>query len=158
MRALIFQHEGTGMCALWVAEELVKDVELQNEKRIVVALGEAKWHAALNKFPSGGYYLHLSLSLLHKLRLEVGMEIDVNLYEDTSDWQAPLPTEWQEVMQEDPSVLTAFQALSMGKQRAILFYINRFKTSAKWQEWAVHIAASLLNGETDLNRLTKKSR
>jgi hypothetical protein len=38
-----------------------------------------------------------------------------------------------------------------------LFFLDRFKSVEKRQEWAVHIAAQLLEGHTDLQLLTKKN-
>lgn len=157
MKALIFRHPGTAMHGAWLAEEDVQSTGLQNEKRIVARCGQMEWHAALLRYSDGGFYVHMGLPLLKKLQLTVGMEVDIELRVDDSIWQAPVPMEWQEVLWADEEVRQAFEKLTMGRQRAVLFFLDRFKSVEKRQEWAVHIAAQLLEGHTDLQLLTQKN-
>lgn len=155
MKALVVKNPVTGMTALHFKAEDVRDLGLVNEKRVLACVGDIEWHCSLWSDEST-FYLHVHAQLLKKLKAFEGEELELTLKKDNSEYQAPFPEEWQEILWSDPDAKVYFDALTPGGKRTILFYLNRFKSSEKRIEWGLSIAEKLKEGETDLMRLMRK--
>ena len=62
-----------------------------------------------------------------KLGLVAGDKITVVIIADESEHGMPMPEELEEVLNQDPEGQTAFQSLTPGKRRSMMFYIGKIK-------------------------------
>ena len=101
------------------------------------------------------YYILMNQEILKKLQLDFGSEITVALSPDVSKYGMPICEEFQEVLFQDPEGETLFDKLTPGKQRSLLFYINKIKSSQLKIERSFVILQHLKNngGKLDEQRL-----
>lgn len=62
-----------------------------------------------------------------KLGLAAGDKISVEIAADESEHGMPMPDELLEVLNQDPEGEKAFQALTPGKRRSMMFFIGKIK-------------------------------
>ena len=91
-----------------------------NMRRVVCTLNDVEtFNCAL--FPSkGDFFITLNKKLRHKLGLEVGSSVMIELAKDDSKYGMPMPDEFAEVLRQDPAGEELFNALSPGNQRLML--------------------------------------
>jgi hypothetical protein len=63
--------------------------------------------------------------ILKKLKLDFSSTISVVISPDVSKYGMPISEEFQEVLFQDLDDETFFKKLTPGKQRSLLFYINK---------------------------------
>lgn len=90
-----------------------------------------------------GYYLLLSAEKRRGLGLDVGDRVEVQLAPDASDYGIPVPEEWQAHVDEDAAVRAAFDELTPGRQRRILYVVGKPKGAATRERKAAGAAAYL---------------
>lgn len=74
-------------------------------------------------------YIMLSKEKYKKLKLNNEEEFTIELTKDTSEFGMPLPEELEEIFKQDPEGRKRFEALSPGKQRNIIYYTSKIKSS-----------------------------
>lgn len=101
------------------------------------------------------YYILINQDLLKKMDLTFGDKINVELFPDISKYGMPISEEMQEVLFQDPEGEKLFHNLTPGKQRSLLFYINKIKSSQLKIERSFVILQHLKNnnGKLDIERL-----
>jgi hypothetical protein len=62
-----------------------------------------------------------------KLGIVTGDKISVEIAADESEHGMPMPEELEEVLAQDPEGQTAFEAMTPGKRRSMMFYIGKIK-------------------------------
>jgi len=62
-----------------------------------------------------------------KLGIGAGDKITVEIAPDESEHGMPMPDELQEVLNQDPEGQTAFQAMTPGKRRSMMYFIGKIK-------------------------------
>lgn len=125
-------------------------------KRVLCSLnGEEPFHCALARQKDRGYYIMLSKRRLKEHNLERGDEADVQLTEDRSEYQAPMPEALDEVLKSDFEGYEVFQSLTPGKQRSIIHMIRRIKSMDLQIERALTIIENLKLGIRNNKDLTK---
>jgi len=94
-------------------------------KRVLCSLnGQETFHSALARQKDRGYYIMLSKRRLKEHDLKRGDEVTVQLTEDQSEYQAPMPEPLDEVLKSDYEGYQVFQSLTPGKQRSIIHMIR----------------------------------
>lgn len=90
------------------------------------------------------------------LRLDFGMEAEVTLKKDMSDYGLPMPEELLEVFRQDPAGKKLFHALTPGKQRTLLYIIGKVKDQEKRINRALVIVRHLSEnkGRIDYRKLS----
>jgi hypothetical protein len=110
-----------------VAEQLLEEGE--NKKRLVIAFPNGtKFHRALQRSKDGVCFIRFGKSTLRDAKVEPGMQVDVTLTEDTSEFGMPFPEELQEVLAQDEEGNQKFLALKPGLRRSLLYHISSAKT------------------------------
>ena len=69
--------------------------------------------------------------LRDSLGLAFGMEVDVRLMKDTTEYGLPLPEEFQELLRQDTEGNRLFHALTRGRQRTLLYIVGSAKNPEK---------------------------
>jgi hypothetical protein len=75
------------------------------------------------------YFIMFNKETVKKLRLREGMKLELNLSEDTSEFGMPLCEELQVLLEEDQDFDHYFRKLTPGKQRNIIYYVGKPKSS-----------------------------
>ena len=104
---------------------------------------------------------HLFLVMINK-RLQQQLNIDassaftVQLEPDTSKYGVPMPEEFDAVLLTDNEAFDRFEALTPGRQRALIFHILKIKDTQKRVDKALMISENLKSGLTDFRLLVKQ--
>lgn len=127
-----------------IPADIVSTLKKENVKRFIVLLGDSsEFHAGMISNGKGDYFIIINQSLRTKYNLSAGDSIEVVLSKDTSDYGMPLPEEMAELFAQDPVGDKYFHALTPGKQRGLLYVVNKLKSPDKRIEKAVIIMEHL---------------
>jgi hypothetical protein len=107
-----------------------KIIEEKKDRRVVCSLnGQLDFQCALMPRGDGTYFIMLNKSNRNKLKLALGMSVSVSLKKDESEYGLPMPDEMAEVLASDPEGDELFHALTPGKQRNLLYIVNKVKST-----------------------------
>jgi hypothetical protein len=129
---------------LLVERDRVAPLELSgNMRRCTCTVnGRLTFHCSL--MPSGqkkgAFYISINKTNRDKLGLQPGDEVNVELVRDDSKYGMPMPTEFREVLRQDPEGKRLFEALTPGKQRTLLWYTVKYKD----QDRRIHTALAMI--------------
>lgn len=102
------------------------------DRRVVCTLnGAESFQCALMPKGDGNFFININKKLRDKLKLKLGMQVEVSLKKDDSPYGLPMPEEFQELLQLDEEGDRLFHALTPGKQRNLLYIIGSAKSSEK---------------------------
>lgn len=100
------------------------------DKRVVCTInGNVTFHGAM--MPKGSFhYILLNQEIIKKNKLQYNQEVFVQLEKDNSQYGIPMSEEMEEVLRSDPEGSLFFHQLTPGKQRTLIYSINKVKSSA----------------------------
>jgi hypothetical protein len=111
-----------------VVTPLIED----NSRRVVCTLnGTVEYQCAMLPHGNGSFVITVNTKRCDQLGLKFGMEIDVALRKDASEYGLPMPEELQELFRQDKQGSKVFHALTRGKQRTLLYIVGNAKSSEK---------------------------
>ena len=125
-----------------------------DNKRVKVQLANETLHSAL--MPKEGFYtIYLKNELVKKLGLEEGHEVNINIEKDTSEYGIPMPESFEVLLNQDDEGRGYFKALTMGKQRSLIYIVAKVKNIDSQLAKGLAIMHHLkeANGELDFKRL-----
>lgn len=109
-----------------VSEEIIN---VQENRRVVCTINNSlSFQCALMPKGDGTYFILLNKANLNKLKLQLGDTVDIQLKKDESEYGLPMPEEMAEVLYSDPEGDELFHALTPGKQRNLLYIVNKVKS------------------------------
>jgi hypothetical protein len=110
-----------------VPDELVEFVIEGGNKRVICYLNEANpFPAALMK-SKDYYFILVNQQLRNRIGISEGDKVSVSLEKDHSEYEHEMPEELQVMMDKDEEGYQFFQALTKGKQRALIYLVNKVK-------------------------------
>ena len=74
-----------------------------------------------------GWFIFLNTGLIKTYRLDLGQKIDVTIEKDTSEYGMEMPEELSIMLDQDPEVNEYFHKLTPGKQRTLIYIVNKVK-------------------------------
>ena len=144
-----------------VAEFLERPV---NPNRVICHLNGAG-HISSGLMPDGkgNWFITVSKAVRRRFGIELGDAVSLELLPDDSEYGIPLPPEAAELWDVDPEARAVFHGLSRGKQRSLLYLIDKLKGPEARATKAVHIHEYLkrVDGKLDsreLNAYFKEQR
>ena len=115
-----------------VPAQVVKKLSSDDHRRVVCSLnGVAEYQCAMLPFGNGAFVISVNKQLRDKLKLEFGMNVDVTLRKDKSEYGLPLPEELQILFEQDKVGSKLFHSLTRGRQRTLLYIIGHVKDQDK---------------------------
>ncbi|MCB9246918.1 MAG: DUF1905 domain-containing protein [Flavobacteriales bacterium] len=138
---------------LQIAEPFCKG----KDRRVIATYnGLVEKPCALMPHPTG-YFLMLNKDLRSKLRVEPGDLIRVSLRKDESEFGYPIPEEFNAALEQDERARDHFLRLSPGKQRSLIYLVDKLKNSEKRIEKSLAILHHLneVNGQLDFKKLNE---
>lgn len=122
----------------------------QGQKRVLVQFDESPpFHCALQRHKVVGFQFMVSKRLLKETKTEPGQEVQVQIWADHSPYQATMPEALGAVLETDPEAHQAFHQLTPGRQRSIIYWIARIKSTDRQIEKALFAAEQLKAGLND---------
>ena len=122
-----------------IAERLTAD----GNRRVVCTINEDyKMHCALMS-SEDYWYIMLSKNMRTKMRLKKGSVIQVQIETDTSEYGMEMPEELLETFNQEPEAFEFFKSLTPGKQRTLIYIVNKVKNTDSRLRKALAIAAHL---------------
>ena len=99
----------------------------RGSRRVICTInGTETFPAALIPY-DGDFYIVVNKDRRMRLGIFAGDKVTVEIMADESEYGMPMPEELQEVMDQDPEGSTAFQKLTPGRQRSMMYYIGKLK-------------------------------
>ena len=100
---------------------------IRGSRRVICTINGAEtFPAALIPY-DGDFYIVVNKERRNRLNILAGDKVTVEIAADESEYGMPMPEELQEVMDQDPEGNTAFQKLTPGRQRSMMYYIGKLK-------------------------------
>lgn len=131
-----------------------------NQRVIVEVNGEIKWQGGVVALSDGDGYITISKERMKKLKVETFDEVQLSLVLDDSEFGHEFPNELQEIFKQEPVIEQRFRAMTPGKQRTLIYYINQPKSSEKKAERAWLYMTNLMQleiGKEDFKEIFKKT-
>lgn len=75
------------------------------------------------------YYILMNQEIMKKLKVNFGDTIEIEMQPNVSKYGMEINEELEEVLFQDPEGSDLFHKLTPGKQRSLIFYINKIKSS-----------------------------
>ncbi|HTH38754.1 MAG TPA: YdeI/OmpD-associated family protein [Pyrinomonadaceae bacterium] len=113
----------------------------RGSRRVICTINEVEsFPAALLPY-DGEFTIVVNKERRNRLGILAGDKVSVEIAADESEYGMPMPEELQEVLNQDPDGRTAFQALTPGRQRSMMYYIGKLKDIDK----RIHASLILLD-------------
>ena len=115
-----------------VPDVIVNSLKSKGVKRFLCSINNGDtFHASLIPAGAGQYFIKVNKELRKKNHLAIGSPCAVTLYQDTSEYGIQLPEEMKELLFQDPEGDLYFHKLTPGKQRSLLFIVDKIKSPEK---------------------------
>ena len=102
------------------------------DRRVICTLNDSvEYQCALLPHGGGTFVISVNKQTRDKLKLLPGDPIRVKLVKDVSRYGLPLPDELKEVFRQDADGSRLFHALTLGRQRTLLYIVGRGSTSER---------------------------
>jgi bifunctional DNA-binding transcriptional regulator/antitoxin component of YhaV-PrlF toxin-antitoxin module len=128
----------------------------ENANRVICHVNDAG-HISSGLMPDGkgDYFITVSKQVRDRFGLEEGDEVQLRLEPDNSAYGIPLPAEAAELWDLDPEAHAVFHRLTPGKQRGLLYQIDKLKRPESRAKRAVQIHDYLksVDGKLDYREL-----
>ena len=101
-------------------------IDKKNRRVICTINNTCTLHSAL--MPRGDEYtIYVRKELKAKLNIEEGDEVEVLLEKDNSKYGMPMPEVMETLLAQDDEGRNYFESLTMGRQRSLIYIINKVK-------------------------------
>jgi hypothetical protein len=133
----ITSHLRLSMNKLWSAHvdvppTVVSKLTSTGSRRVVCTLnGAATFTCALVAYRRGEWVVTVNRTLQRTLGLSLDDEVSVSLASDPNEFGHAMPAELAESLRQDPEARARFKALTLGRQRTLLYIVNVVKDPAK---------------------------
>ena len=130
----------------------MKELSNGDSRRVVCTLnGAAEYQCAMLPHGNGTFVITVNKKLRDTLGLSFGMEVNVRLKKDTSEYGLPLPEELKELFRQDKEGDKVFHTLTPGKQRTLLYFVGKGKSPEKRAMQAIVIVNHLKANKGKIN-------
>lgn len=112
----------------------------ENPFRVIINVnGQGLIHSGLMPDGKGNYFVTVSKNIRQRFGLKEGDEVRLTIHPDDSDYGMPLPEELAELWALDEEAKRLFHALTPGKQRGLIYQVDKPKGAATRVKKAVQI-------------------
>jgi len=113
----------------YVTDEIVTSLRADKVKRLKVSInGNEAFDGSLISAGDQQYYIKINTSQLKKMSLSIGDTATLLLTPDESEYGMPLPEEFSAIWEIDDEAHSYFHALTPGKQRNLIYIVNKVKS------------------------------
>lgn len=134
-----------------IPEEIVKEfIEGRNKRVICEINGVFKWQTAFMK-TAEYWFITVNQDIMDTCELKVYQKVHLKISKDTSTYGMEMPEELFELFKQDDQAYTYFQKVSPGKQRNLIYIVNKVKSSDSRLRKALAIAHHLKETKGTIN-------
>ncbi len=135
-----------------VPAEISSFIRDQDRKRFMCSLNEhPSFHASLMPAGENVYFIKINKELRDLHNLVIGTSATVILDEDNSQYGMPMPEELRELLDQEPEGNHYFHQLTPGKQRSLIYIVDKVKNVDKRLGKAMIITAHLIEQKGNLD-------
>ena len=113
---------------LILPEDFARSLKEQKVKRVQVNIGDLTLHKPVLHYQDV-YYFTLAQKERKLLKVELGDSVEVLLLKDNSTYQIEIAEEMRILLEQDEEANQYFHQLTPGKQRSLLYIVNKVKSS-----------------------------
>ena len=128
-----------------------------DNRRILCSInGNPPYQCALMHM-EGGFYILVNNQIRKKNRVDEGDQIKVIIEKDTSEFGHEVPKSFEALLSQDDEGRMHFEALTMGKQRSLIYLVKKVKNVDSQISKGLAIMQQLkeANGVIDFKRLNE---
>jgi uncharacterized protein YdeI (YjbR/CyaY-like superfamily) len=143
-----------------VPQKIVDHFLKDGPQRLVCTLnGKESFQCAIMA-ANGKRFINVNKKIRDKLSLVIGEPVTASLAKDTSEYGLPMPDEFREMLNQDPLGDDLFHALTLGKQRNLLYIAGGVKSIDKRIARAIVIVEHLKihKGKLDFKALNEEMK
>lgn len=113
-----------------VPKEVVEQFHFDGKaKRVMCSINkDSAFHAAFMPKGDGNFFININNDIIKKHNLSEGEVVHVDLKKDHSKYGMPMAEEFEACLHQDSKARTFFEALSPGKQRNLLYLVNKVRS------------------------------
>lgn len=112
----------------YISEEIVTALKEKKIKRLKVSInGLDTIDSSLISGGNQQYFIKINKTQMKKMSLSVGDEASLELTVDESEYGMPLPPEFAAIWEIDDEAKKYFHLLTPGKQRNLIYIVNKVK-------------------------------
>ncbi len=132
-------------------------VEGNNRRVICLINDQIELRSSLMPKKEGGSYLLINNEVRKKLNIELGSEVRIQLQKDRSQYGIETPEELMVLLDQEPEASRLFHDLTPGKQRSLMYLVNKVKNVDSRLNKALAIVHHLkeVNGQLDYKLLNE---
>lgn len=117
-----------GYCYFPINKQLIMQYEKNSKTRFICTIDDSyTFSCGLNHLGEGNYFVMLTKDRMNNIGKSVGDSIAIQLVEDTSKLGIEIPEVLEILLEQDPRLNAKFAQLTPGKQRSIIFQMNKIK-------------------------------
>ncbi|WP_209328783.1 YdeI/OmpD-associated family protein [Lunatimonas salinarum] len=134
-----------------------KFIEGDNRRVLVWVENSPKLHLALMKHRDYWFVL-INKALVASLSIHEAQTLQVRMEKDRSTYGHEMPVELEEILNQDEAAHDYFHALTMGKQRSLIYLVSNVKNTQSRLNKALAISSHLVEakGNLDFKQLNEK--
>ena len=104
-----------------------KFIDGTNRRVLVTVNNDIKFRGGLMG-SNEGWYILLNQKIVNQLNLEIGDKLSIVMEKDHSEYGMDMPEELQVLLDQDDEGRKYFEALTPGKQRNLIYLVNKVKS------------------------------
>ena len=149
-----FNH---GQHHIRIPDKYVDQLMDDKHRRVLVHFnGHGPVHLAIFKAKSY-WYLLINQQIRNKVKVRAGDEIEIEIERDHSQYGHEVPEEFSVMMEQEPEAKLVFDKLTPGKQRTLIYIVNKVKNPESRMKKALAIThhLKLCLGNLDYKQLNE---
>lgn len=160
---LIVDHDHLYAHHYYVPEDIVRSLKEHKIKRFLVSINDhANFSAGLISGGDQRYFIKVNQTQRKKMNLQEGVAASIDITKDDSPYGMPLPDEFAALWKIDQEAYDRFHQLPPGKQRNLIYIVNKIKNKElrAQKSWVIMDHLKINNGKIDFKALNEalKSR
>ncbi|NKI32716.1 YdeI/OmpD-associated family protein [Croceivirga thetidis] len=159
IQSKVFEVVVSGTHSIVIPNEIASGFYDAGHKRIKVHASfqtkTIEFYAALNRWKDNSFSIMFSKNKQKELDILPNDYFQLQFFEDTSKYGVEVPEEFEAVMLSDYDAYQIFESLTKGKQRGLIYMINRFKSSQKRIDKTLILCENLKRGIRDNKEILK---
>jgi len=149
------EKSGGSMHYIPIPDEIGEEIIRRFGRRVICKVNGNQIHCAILKRQSIGTYIMAGKSTREKIKANYKDELNLEILEDTTEFQMEVGEVFQEVLDTDEEGKIRFKELTDGKKRSLIHQVNKAKNIDTQINRALKILENLKMGFTDLKDLTR---
>ena len=113
----------------YIDDNIVENLKKQKIKRLQVSInGHKKITGSLISGGDHQYFFKINKTQMKKFSLSIGDEASLEIIPDESEYGMPLPPEFTAIWEIDDEAKSLFHSLTPGKQRNLIYLVDKVKS------------------------------